>query len=102
MRLGEYFKAGLRGLAERHEIIGDVRGEGLFIGVELVTDRDTLEPAARQASVVVNQAKKRGILLSTDGPLDNVLKIKPPLVITEQDVDMALRCLDETLADIGT
>lgn len=99
LRLGEHFKAGLRRLSDRHAVIGDVRGEGLFLGVELVTDRDSLQPAAEVASAVVNVMKGRGILMSTDGPLDNVLKIKPPLAITESDVGMVLRCLDETLAE---
>jgi 4-aminobutyrate aminotransferase-like enzyme len=101
LHLGEHFKAGLRVLAERHPVIGDVRGEGLFLGVELVRERDSLTPAAREASRVVNLMKQRGILMSTDGPLDNVLKIKPPLIITESDVDMVLRCLDDVLADIA-
>jgi len=100
LQLGNHFKSGLEGLAQKHPLIGDVRGEGLFIGAELVTDRDTREPAAGAATAIVNQMKGRGILMSTDGPLDNVLKIKPPMVITEGDVDMALRCLDEVLVRI--
>ena len=59
-----------------------------------------MSPSAGVASVIVNQMKERGILMSTDGPLDNVLKIKPPMVITEGDVDMTLRCLDEVLAGL--
>jgi len=100
LNLGEYFQTGLKRLAERHCIIGDVRGEGLFLGVELVADRATLEPAARESSSIVNMMKERGILMSTDGPLDNVLKLKPPMVIDEADVDMTLRCLDEVLAAV--
>ena len=101
LHVGEHFKAGLRVLAEHHPIIGDVRGEGLFLGAELVSERDTLTPATWDASRVVNMMKERGILMSTDGPLDNVLKIKPPMVVTEGDVDMVLRCLDDVLADIA-
>jgi 4-aminobutyrate aminotransferase-like enzyme/Ser/Thr protein kinase RdoA (MazF antagonist) len=100
LRLGEHFQNGLTELAGLHDIIGDVRGEGLFIGAELVTDRGSLEPATGAASMIVNEMKKRGVLMSTDGPLDNVLKIKPPLAITEADVDMTLRCLDEVLSEI--
>jgi 4-aminobutyrate aminotransferase-like enzyme/Ser/Thr protein kinase RdoA (MazF antagonist) len=98
LTVGEYFMRGLRGLAEQHPIIGDVRGAGLFIGVELVRDRQTLEPATEAAGRIVNAMRDRGVLLSTDGPFENVLKIKPPMVLTEDDVDMALRCLDDVLA----
>jgi 4-aminobutyrate aminotransferase-like enzyme len=82
-------------------LIGDVRGAGLFLGVELVRDRSALEPAASEASHLVNRMKDRGILLSTDGPLDNVIKIKPPLVLTEDDVDMVVRVLDDELGHCG-
>ena len=91
------FSAGLRALPDRHELIGDVRGAGLFLGVELVRDRVTLEPAADAAAALVERMKERGILLSTDGPLDNVLKIKPPMVLTRDDVDRVLRVLDAEL-----
>jgi 4-aminobutyrate aminotransferase-like enzyme len=100
-RLGDRFVAGLRRLVDRHELIGDVRGAGLFLGVELVRDRSALEPAASEASHLVNRMKDRGILLSTDGPLDNVIKIKPPLVLTEDDVDMVVRVLDDELGHCG-
>jgi 4-aminobutyrate aminotransferase-like enzyme len=81
----------------RHAILGDVRGVGLFIGIELVRDRSSMDPAAVEAADLINRLKDRGILLSTDGPLHNVLKIKPPMVITEEDVDMVLRVLDDEL-----
>ena len=92
---------GLRRLEERHEIVGDVRGRGLFLGFELVRDRTTLEPAAAEATSLVNAMRDRGVLLSTDGPLHNVIKIKPPLVVDEGDVDMTLRLLDDVLVDLG-
>jgi len=97
-RVGGHMLAGLRGLAARHELIGDVRGAGLFIGVELVLDRDSLEPATREAAELIERMKDRGILLSTDGPYRNVLKIKPPLVIDEDDADMLVRVLDDELS----
>ena len=65
--------------------MGDVRGSGLFLGVELVRDRDTLEPATEEASYVVNRLRDRGVLTGTDGPHDNVLKLRPPLVLSEAD-----------------
>ena len=99
--LGGRFLDGLRELARRHELVGDVRGLGLFLGVELVADRRTLAPAAAAAAALVERMKRRGILLSTDGPLHNVLKIKPPLVLTRADVDHALLALDDELAHTG-
>ncbi len=88
---GEYLMAGLRELACRNPLIGDVRGQGLFIGIELVRDRETLEPAAAEAEALVNRMKDRGILLSTDGPNHNVIKIKPPIVFSRADADLLLR-----------
>jgi 4-aminobutyrate aminotransferase-like enzyme len=72
--------------------VGDVRGSGLFLGVELVRDRETLEPAADEASFIVNRMRERRILLGTDGPYHNVIKIRPPMPFTENDAD---RLVDE-------
>ncbi len=99
LKVGEHLLAGLRSLMEKHRIIGDVRGLGLFVGVELVLDRETLAPAAAQASYVVNRLRERGILLSTDGPLHNVLKMKPPLVFSEANADFLVATLDAILAE---
>jgi len=98
-KLGARFMAGLEDLRDRHAIIGDVRGRGLFLGIELVRDHETLEPADTEASAIVNAMKDRGVLLSTDGPLHNVIKIKPPMVLSQDDVDMTLRELDNVLAE---
>ncbi len=100
LELGQHFKAGLERLQSNHQLIGDVRGQGLFLGIELVRDRTTLEPADQEASAVVNSMRDRGVLLSTDGPLHNVIKIKPPMVLTKDDVDMTLRHLDDVLQDL--
>ena len=94
--VGDYLKRGLDELAGRFSIIGDVRGLGLFLGVEMVLDRVTIEPAAAQADYIANRMKERGILISTEGPLHNVLKIKPPLVFNRADADFFI----ETLAEI--
>jgi 4-aminobutyrate aminotransferase-like enzyme len=80
--------------------MGDVRGVGLFIGIELVLDRDTRAPAHREARELVNRLKDRGILLGSDGPFNNVVKIKPPMVITREDADMFVRVLDDCLTDM--
>jgi 4-aminobutyrate aminotransferase-like enzyme/Ser/Thr protein kinase RdoA (MazF antagonist) len=98
LRVGERLLAGLRTLAARHEIIGDVRGSGLFIGVELVTDRVTLTPATAQATTVVERLREDGILIGTDGPFHNVLKIRPPMPFSEQDADVLLEALDVALS----
>ena len=96
--VGERFQDGLRELAASHPIIGDVRGLGLFIGAELVRDPETREPATEEASAIVNEMRERGILLSTDGPFENVIKIKPPLVFTAEDADRVVGELGAVLA----
>jgi 4-aminobutyrate aminotransferase-like enzyme len=101
LELGTRLRDGLRSLMDAHALIGDVRGVGLFLGVELVRDRATLEPAAAEATELVNRMAKRGILLSTDGPLHNVIKIKPPMVLTADDVDMTCRVFDDELGRLG-
>lgn len=98
--VGGQLLADLRGLQARHALIGDVRGAGLFIGVELVLDRVTRVPATREANEIVERMKVRGVLLSTDGPRDNVLKIKPPLVLTPAQAGGFLSALDEVLASL--
>jgi 4-aminobutyrate aminotransferase-like enzyme len=98
---GAQLRDGLGTLAERHPLIGDVRGLGLFMGVELVRDPDTLEPADRETKAIVEAMKAEGILLSTEGPHHNVLKIKPPLAISEAECDRFLDTLDEVLARLG-
>ncbi|MEO8208421.1 MAG: aminotransferase class III-fold pyridoxal phosphate-dependent enzyme [Chloroflexota bacterium] len=92
---------GLRSLATRHEAIGVVRGLGLFIGVVLVRDRTTQEPATDLATAVVQGALDHGILLSADGPAHDVLKIKPPLVISNDDVDRVIEVLDTLLSELA-
>jgi 4-aminobutyrate aminotransferase-like enzyme len=90
---------GLRGLQDEHAVIGDVRGSGLFIGVELVKDRDTLEPAQKEASYIVNRLREHRILIGTDGPFDNVLKIRPPLCFTREDASYLLHRLAAVLRE---
>ncbi|MNY55577.1 Taurine--pyruvate aminotransferase [compost metagenome] len=84
---------------EKHEIIGDVRGKGLFVGAELVRDRQTLEPAVPEIDQIVEQMRDRGFLISTDGPLHNVLKIKPPMLFNIENADSFLYNLDEILGN---
>ena len=79
--------------------MGDVRGRGLFLGFELVRDDETLEPAADEASYLVNRMREEGVLNSTDGPLENVIKLKPPLVFSESNVSQFLETLDAVLKE---
>lgn len=97
LEVGNTFLDGLRRLQKKHALIGDVRGSGLFIGIELVKDRRTLEPATAEASEIVQQMRERHILLSTDGPFENVIKIKPPLVFTKENAREVISTLDEVL-----
>jgi len=97
---GERLLAGLRQVAERHEPIGDVRGAGLFVGFELVRDRATRDPDADLAGDLVNRAAELGVLLSTDGPDHNVIKIKPPLVFSDADADRLVETVEMVLREI--
>ena len=99
LRVGEYLLRALRDLQQRRPLIGDVRGSGLFLGVELVRDRATLEPATEEASYVVERLRERGVLCGTDGPFANVLKLRPPLIFAEADADLFVRRLDEVLGE---
>lgn len=97
---GEQLQNGLRELATRYSLIGDVRGLGLMVGAELVTDRKTLAPAADQVDVILEKMKDRGILVGKNGEHRNVLAMQPPLVITEEDVAFFLQNLDEVLTEV--
>ena len=83
--VGEFLKWELNKLAKQFPIIGDVRGEGLFLGFELVDE--AMNPLADEADYLVNRMKDHGILMSTDGPDHNVLKIKPPIVFTKENAE---------------
>lgn len=97
--IGDYLMYELKQLAQRHEIIGDVRGPGLFMGVELVKDHKSKEPATAQASYLANRMRDKGILMSTDGPFNNVMKIKPPMVFSKNDADFLLATMDSVLEE---
>jgi 4-aminobutyrate aminotransferase-like enzyme len=95
--VGDWLQAAIQELAATHPAIGDVRGRGLMVGVDLVTDRSTREPASALANQVMNGMRERGVLISTTGREGNVLKIRPPLVITPDQAAIILATLDETL-----
>jgi 4-aminobutyrate aminotransferase-like enzyme len=91
----------LRKLMEHNSCIGDVRGSGFFIGVELVTNRETLEPATELADKVVNEMRERAILLGTDGPFNNVIKIRPPMPFSSEDAAELVMNLDQILQGLS-
>lgn len=96
-QVGDYLITGLRQLQSRYPLIGDVRGMGLFIGVELVNKREDKTPATKQTRAIIEYLKTHRILLSSDGPYDNVLKIKPPIVFTQAHAQEFLQRLEEAL-----
>jgi 4-aminobutyrate aminotransferase-like enzyme/Ser/Thr protein kinase RdoA (MazF antagonist) len=96
-QVGDRMLAELREFIDRFEIVGDVRGSGLFLGVELVRDRVTLEPAGAEASFIANRMRERGILLGTDGPFHNVVKIRPPMPFDGSDADLLVDALASAL-----
>jgi 4-aminobutyrate aminotransferase-like enzyme len=100
-KMGSYLMNSVRELSSSNEVIGDVRGSGLFIGVELVKNRDSQVPATEITSELIEFAKQRGVFLSSDGPANNVLKIKPPLVVTEKDIDLFLSVFADGLKTIA-
>ena len=100
-RVGAYFREGLQALMARHEVIGDVRGAGLFLGLELVSDRQEKAADAALASGVVNGLREKRILISTTGIHGNVLKIRPPLVWQPEHADMFVDALDTLLNEMA-
>jgi 4-aminobutyrate aminotransferase-like enzyme len=98
--VGDYVIAGLRKLQQKHPIIGDVRGRGMFFAVEMVKDRATKEPAGAETKRIVNTMRDRGVLISRIGIHDNILKIRPPMVFSKQNADLLLRTLDDVLTGL--
>ena len=100
LHVGERMLAGLRPLVERYPLVGDVRGSGLFLGVELVRDPEALEPAAEEAAYVMNRMREHGILLGTDGPYHNVIKIRPPMPFDEENADFLVEVMEKVLFEL--
>jgi len=99
--VGAYLRQGFENLAQRYELIGDVRGKGLFYGVELVSDRDSREPAPGQATRIREFLRENGVLLSTTGALGNVLKIRPPMVFSKPNADVLIGKLEQAFSLTG-
>ena len=98
-QVGEYLIARLKALQEKYSVIGDIRGSGLFLGLDLVRHRETREAASEQASYVVNRLRECGVLTGTDGPHHNVIKLRPPLIFSETDADLFVSTLDGVLGE---
>ncbi|MEM9533135.1 MAG: aspartate aminotransferase family protein [Pseudomonadota bacterium] len=99
-RVGARVLHGFRALMDRHDLIGDVRGQGLFFGVDLVLDREKRTPAPEQTRRVVNLMRERGVLMSSIGEHNNVLKMRPPLPFAEDNADLLIDTLDQVLRDV--
>jgi 4-aminobutyrate aminotransferase len=97
--VGTYFLQQLRQMAARHPIVGDVRGRGLMIGIELVRDRQTKERAVAERDALVMEAFRRGLLMLGAGP--NMVRLSPPLLISREQADVAVHILDDTLATLN-
>lgn len=100
LKVGGHLKAGLQALQKKHSLIGDVRGLGLMLGVELVKDPKTKEPAKAECVAVFERARALGLLIGKGGFHGNVLRIKPPMCITTADADFLLAVLDQALSEV--
>jgi 4-aminobutyrate aminotransferase-like enzyme len=98
--VGAYLGQELNNLASRYDLIGDVRGKGLFYGLEIVRDRETLEPGKDEAMRIREFLRENGVLLSVTGPQDNVIKIRPPMVFSKSNADLLLEKLDHALGEL--
>ena len=98
--MGALLGSKLQVLAEKYELIGDVRGKGLFYGVEIVRDRATLEPGEAEAQKIREFLRENGVLLSTTGPLNNVIKIRPPMVFSKPNAELLLEKLAQALESV--
>jgi 4-aminobutyrate aminotransferase-like enzyme len=94
---GAYLKQGIAGLMNRHDVIGDVRGWGLSLCVELVRDRSSLEPAREETDRTLNLMRDEGVLVGNEGIHGNIVKIRPPMVFTREHADMVVNALDRAL-----
>ena len=101
-RVGAALKRSLTALADDHELIGAVHGRGLYRGVDLVLDRDTREPAVAQARWICERMRALGVVVQPTGDHGNVLKVKPPLCITESDAELFVVALDRALRELAT
>jgi 4-aminobutyrate aminotransferase-like enzyme len=98
--IGDYVRDRFRALADRHALIGDIRGQGFWIGVELVRDRASKEPATEETRLIVNRMKDRGVLMNRIGEFDNVLKMRPPMPFAREHADLLIETVDDVMAGL--
>src|SRR5207245_9352365 len=99
-KIGNRILAALNELKEKHKLIGDVRGKGLMLGIELVKDRQSKEPAKEECAQVLETCKEMGLLLGKGGLWGQTIRFSPPMCINEQDADFLLEVLDHALASL--
>ncbi len=99
-QVGEYLRGGLRELAQEHELIGDVRGRGLFNAVEFVEDRESKKAAGKKTRQIMNAMRRRGVLIGLDGRRGNVLKLRPPMPFSRENADQLVETLGAALGDL--
>ncbi|MCS3428081.1 aminotransferase [Leucobacter aridicollis] len=97
--VGERLASGFRALAETHDIVGPIHGEGLYLGVELVRDRETMEPATAEAAAICERLRELGVVVLTTSERSNVLKVKPPLTLSAESADFMVAQLDRVLTE---
>ncbi|PKM99135.1 MAG: aspartate aminotransferase family protein, partial [Elusimicrobia bacterium HGW-Elusimicrobia-2] len=95
--IGKQLKEGLKELQKKHKIIGDIRGKGLMLGIELVKNRKTKEPAAAETLRMMELCKDGGLFIGKGAMAGNVIRIKPPLCINKEDADFIIKTLDKTM-----
>ena len=100
LKVGLELMDGFKSMQRETEMIHDVRGAGLFLGIELVNRRDSISPATTEAKAIINSMKEKGILLSTDGPDNNVIKIKPPLCFSSDNASQLLDEFEKTIRSL--
>jgi len=101
LETGNFLLAGLKEMAENQPLIGDIRGSGMFIGIDLVRDRESRQPATEEANKAVNLLRQEGVLIGSTGQYDNVLKIRPPMVFSKEHADFLLQKFETVLEKAG-
>jgi 4-aminobutyrate aminotransferase-like enzyme len=99
LQVGNQLLAGLKSFVGKYDMVADARGAGLYLGLELVRDLSTLEPAPAEAAFIANRMRDNGILLGTDGPYHNVVKIRPPMPFNESDAEFLLETMERILKE---
>jgi 4-aminobutyrate aminotransferase-like enzyme len=98
LAIGDHLKVRINEMATRHHLIGTVHGSGLYMGIELVRDRTTLEPAVEETAAICERMRELGVIVQPTGDRQNVLKVKPPMCITRESADFFVDMLDRVFS----